>query len=92
MYRLAKTAARGYGNKHQREKARLRPTVDAGQAYCTEPVCVMGDRWIQPGTPWDLAHTEDRTGYHGPAHARCNRCEGARRRAANRRPHRGWAL
>jgi hypothetical protein len=29
MYKLAKTTARGYGNKHQREKARLRPTVDA---------------------------------------------------------------
>jgi hypothetical protein len=90
----ASTTARGYGTAHQNEKRRLQPTVDAGSAYCAEPICLMGDRWIQPGpgTTWDLAHTEDRTGYLGPAHIRCNRSAGIRHRNATRRPYRRWAL
>ncbi len=89
---LAKTTARGYGNKHQRERKRLRPIVEAGQAYCTEPICLMGDRWIEPGTLWDLAHNRDTGGHRGPAHIRCNRTEGIRYRNATRRPYRRWAL
>lgn len=39
----------------------------------------MPTRWIQPGTPWDLAHDRSRPGFYlGPAHAKCNRAEGAR--------------
>ncbi len=92
MYRLAKTTARGYGHRHQKQRAKWQPTVDAGQAWCHAALCLMGDRWIEPGSQWDLGHTIDRTGWTGPEHARCNRCEGSRRRAANRRPHRRWAL
>lgn len=85
------TTERGYGAEHQAEKKRLRPSVDAGQAYCAEVVCLEErdgrGRWIPPDTPWDLAHTEDRASYRGPAHERCNRSEGARRgNAARSRP------
>jgi hypothetical protein len=73
-----KTATQaGYGPGHQRERARWQVIVQAGQAYCQAPVCVMPDRWIPPGTSWDLGHTPSRTGYRGPEHSRCNRREGA---------------
>jgi hypothetical protein len=88
----ASTTARGYGNHHQQLKAKLQPTIDAGLAYCAEPICLMPDRWIEPGQPWDLAHNRDTGGYHGPAHPRCNRSEGIRHRNATRRPYRRWAL
>jgi hypothetical protein len=41
--------------------------VEAGCASC----CRCGYP-IEPGTRWHLDHTEDRTGYRGVAHARCN--------------------
>jgi hypothetical protein len=73
-----------YGPKHVAERARVKPEVDAGLAYCAEVVCLYeqetGDqesRWIEPGTDWHLAHDRKRPGqYHGPAHARCNDSEG----------------
>lgn len=66
-----------YGWAHQQQRAALAPIVNAGDAYCTEIVCVMRTRWIAPGAPWDLAHDRTTGGYLGPAHARCNRREGA---------------
>lgn len=76
---MASTTARGYGTEHQRLRAQLKPVVDAGQGWCTEPVCLMRTRWIPPGTAWDLAHLPDRSGYRGAAHRKCNRADGARR-------------
>jgi hypothetical protein len=82
------------------EKERLRPIVAAGHAFCTEPICLHPNRWIRPGTPWDLAHATPTT-YRGPAHADCNRSEGGRRghaascrnpRHQHRIPSRRWAL
>lgn len=81
----ATTTDRGYGNQHQQERERLRPHVERGETHCTEPICLMPDRWIEPGTPWDLAHDRANPGcYHGPAHAKCNRAEGARHGNAKR--------
>ena len=67
-----------YDRRHQAARASWEPAVNTGRARCTEPVCLMPTREIMPGTPWDLAHDREHGGYHGPAHARCNRAEGAR--------------
>jgi hypothetical protein len=76
---MALTTQRGYGNDHQKVRARWQPIVNAGQAYCHAVICLMPDRRIMPGTPWDLGHTPDRTTWTGPEHQRCNRADGARR-------------
>jgi hypothetical protein len=64
----ASTAGRGYGWGHQKLRKRLAPAVAAGMVTCAR----CGEL-IQPGEPWDLGHTEDRRGYAGPEHRRCNR-------------------
>ena len=69
----APRAARGYDAAHDRERAKWAPVVAAGQAWCMETECLMEDRYITPGTPWDLAHNKNRDGWRGPAHRRCNR-------------------
>jgi hypothetical protein len=71
------TTDRGYGAAHQKERARLRPIVNAGQAFCAQPICVMPNRWIQPGSKWALGHTDDRGSYLGPTHHVCNQRDGA---------------
>jgi hypothetical protein len=82
------TSERGYGAEHQAEKERWRPIVDAGEAYCAEVVCLEErdgrSRWLEPGTPWHLAHADGQQGYRGAAHERCNTSEGARRGNAAR--------
>jgi hypothetical protein len=72
------TAERGYSGEHARLRRKWTPTVDAGQAHCTETICAYNTRWIPPGTAWDLAHDRANGGYRGPAHRKCNRAEGAR--------------
>ena len=71
------TTAAGYGSAHQKERARLTPIVNAGDAYCAQPICLEPTRWIRPGTPWDLGHNETRTAWIGPTHRRCNQTAGA---------------
>ncbi len=66
------TTARGYGADHQAERRRLKPKVERGEIDCTR----CGEP-IEPGEPWDLGHTDDRTGWTGPEHAACNRRDGA---------------
>jgi hypothetical protein len=73
------TTQRGYGYAHQQERRRLTPTVNAGRAYCAQPVCIHTDRWIRPGTPWALGHNNNRTAWIGPVHADCNQRDGASR-------------
>jgi hypothetical protein len=66
--RRGSTSTRGYGSAHQSLRKRLAPLVASGQVRCAR--C---GKVILPGTPWDLGHTGDRTGYHGAEHAGCNR-------------------
>ena len=63
-------------------RAKAHRDVEAGLAYCAQPVCVMTTRWIPPGTPNDVAHDDSGTVILGPADARCNRSDGGKRRHA----------
>jgi hypothetical protein len=73
------TTERGYGEDHQAARARLEPFVLAGNVKCAR----CGET-IVPGESWHLDHRDDRRGYLGPTHRRCNLhaggVEGARRR------------
>lgn len=68
-----------YSAAHQRERRRLTPIVNAGHAHCAQPICVMPNRWIQPGTPWALGHNDAGTAWIGPVHNLCNQRDAARR-------------
>jgi hypothetical protein len=68
------TTLRGYGSAHQKLRQAMSRIVMSGGAYC--PHC---RRLIIPGEPWDLDHTDDRSGYRGAAHRSCNRAAGARK-------------
>lgn len=64
------TTARGYGAAHQAERARLLAAFRPGQpcARCGKPITTKNDA--------DLGHTDDRGGYRGLEHRRCNRGAG----------------
>jgi hypothetical protein len=94
MPKQGNTTAGGWGWSHQQERERWKPEVNAGLVNC----CRCGQQ-IDPYSPWDLDHTDDRTGYRGPAHRHCNRRAGAikgnkQRNRAPRRPAvpRRWEL
>lgn len=79
MPRSGNSTERGYGSQHQKLREAWRPSVEAGDvdcARCREPI------W--PGALWDLGHTDDRAGYTGPEHRRCNRRAGAIKRNTRR--------
>jgi hypothetical protein len=82
--------ARGYGSMHKRFRIQWKPVVDAGYGFCHAVICLVerdgGTRWIEPGTPWHLGHTPDRTAWTGPEHARCNLSDGAVRGNKMRTP------
>jgi hypothetical protein len=65
--------------RHREERKKWARLVAAGHAWCAETVCLMPSRWIEPGTPWDVAHDATGTQYLGASHATCNRSEGASR-------------
>jgi hypothetical protein len=72
----------GYGGQHQAVRRAVAPYV-AGSS------CVRCGRPILPGQAWHLDHTDDRAGYLGPSHEKCNTRAGGllgaqRRRAAAR--------
>lgn len=58
---------------------------------CVQSVCVMPSRAIPPDQPIDVAHDDSGTVILGPAHAKCNRADGGRRRHLKREPKR-WIL
>lgn len=74
---MATTTERGYGAKHQAERRRIQRLMTAGQQF----PCSRTDQPYCPHTPvdptnWELDHTDDRTGFLGPAHPACNRHAG----------------
>lgn len=82
-----------WGHEHRKQREFWRPVVEAGEAYCSEPVCLMPSRWIPPWTPsrmWHVSHDPTGTVWLGPSHRRCNLAEAARRgnkqRARKRKP------
>jgi hypothetical protein len=74
------TKQRGYSGQHPRLRKQWQPLVDAGLVSCHALICLKEGRRIQPGEPWDLGHTPDRTGWTGPEHQECNRADGTRRK------------
>lgn len=71
---------RGYDRAHEHERARLLPL-----AY-GQPCPHCGER-MWPHDELHLDHTEDRIGYVGIVHARCNTSDAARRGNATRASH-----
>ena len=72
---------RGYGNNHEARRRQLEPLVATGRVAC----CRCGEL-IEPGVVWHLDHRDDRRGYLGPAHARCNMRAAAQKTNSIRRP------
>jgi hypothetical protein len=66
------TTQRGYGAAHQQRKAH-----DEQGTTPADPCPKCGLPLGPP--PWDQGHTEDRAGYEGPTHIRCNRNTARRR-------------
>jgi len=64
---------RGYTAAHDRLREKWRPRVEAGLVDCAR--C---ERRILPGETWALDHSDDRIGYLGPSHKRCNDSAGGR--------------
>jgi hypothetical protein len=65
---------RGYGQEHRAERARWAESVALGGVACARCGAL-----ILPGEAWDLGHSDDRTRWTGPEHARCNRAAPHRR-------------
>ena len=58
---------------------------------CHQPVCLESSRDIAPHQPVDIAHDDSGDVVLGPAHRRCNRVDGGKRRHL-RTPVRRWEL
>jgi hypothetical protein len=78
------TTARGYGHMHQQRRKRWAAKVRQGTVCCAR--CGLT---IEPGEKWHLDHADDRNGYLGPSHARCN-LEAAAAKTNSRMPHKHW--
>lgn len=77
---------RGHGVEHRRLRRQWQQRI-LNNAL---PPCSRCGWPILPTDEWDLDHTDDRTGYLGPAHAHCNRSAGAEkkiRQQNQRKPH-----
>jgi hypothetical protein len=69
---------RGYDTAHERLRKQWQHKVEQGGVHCMAKVCLMPARLILLGQPWHLDHNDDRTGYRGPAHERCNTSAGGK--------------
>jgi len=73
--KIATPHPRGYGKAHRELRTYWDQKIKAG----TMPACSRCGYPVRATDTWDLDHTDDRTGYLGPAHAHCNRSAGARK-------------
>jgi hypothetical protein len=73
-------AVNRYGGEHQALRRAVTP-------YTVGSSCVRCGRPILPGELWDLDHADDRAGYLGASHRRCNRSAGGRLGAARQKAH-----
>jgi len=64
---------RGYDAAHRKLRLQWRQRIDQGGVHCASPTC---GKPISPHAPFDLGHTDDRSGYIGAQHPSCNRSEG----------------
>lgn len=71
--RRASRQERGYGRQHDR----LRATWELKILQC-DVKCARCSQLVLPGMKWHLDHTDDRTGYLGPSHERCNTSAGGK--------------
>lgn len=71
------TTQRGYGVQHRRLRTWWAPVVASGTVNCWR--CGQP---IPPGTTWHLGHTDDRTAWVGPEHAKCSTADGGRKTTA----------
>lgn len=94
MPRKGGTHDRGYGWRHQKERAKWAPKVNTGTITCWR--CIANgvphhQALIKPGQPWDLGHVDgtistNQPRWRGPEHTHCNRSAGQRKAATNRAP------
>ena len=87
--KLGTTVERGYDARHRRERQRVARLIKGGDQVC----CRCGNPLPPdiPSSAWHLDHTEDRTGYLGPAHKECNeRAARSKSRQPIRRRSRDW--
>ena len=67
-----------YGAYHRALRRKYAKVITAGDGVCTERICIMPSRRIEPGAYWHLAHDHQKGGaadYLGPAHPECNENE-----------------
>lgn len=77
------TKQRGYGAKHVKERQRYTRLVKSGNAFCAR--CGGHIPADTPPDQWHLDHTDDRQGYLGPSHAKCNVAAAAKPRTGRAR-------
>jgi hypothetical protein len=58
---------------------------------CAQPICVMPNRVIHRGDPFDTAHDDAGLAVIGPAHPRCNRHEAGKKRHRPTQPN-NWIM
>lgn len=85
-----RTLTNGYGQDHKAERQRIQERLDHGaliQCACTRRDCPHHDGHcpviVQADQPWDLGHTDDRTGWTGLECIPCNRSAGGRNSRAS---------
>jgi hypothetical protein len=64
------TTQRGYGHRHVKERRRVAKLIKEGGQVCSRCGGLLPPDILSKD--WALDHTEDRTGYLGPAHKDCN--------------------